>query len=323
LVFQQVTAMKMYEWTGRVFLKATLAASLAMLGAAALRSDQAPAERAAPSYPQVVMADKPVAYWRLGEKVGATVAKDEMGKHHGQYHGRPTFGERSPIKSDPATAVALDGKSYVEVPDSPDFSQPTTGSGKAGLTVEVWMRPDKLDFFGGQEEHEYTHWLGKGENRKDRPKHNEWALRFYPKPSTAGRPNRLSAYIFNPDGGKGAGAAFQPGGKNPPVKQGEWIHVVACYDLGDQNSPGMPGVSFFRNGDLAEGPKTHTGPRNTNGALYNGEYHITPKKGPSPLRLGTVDLQSFFVGGLCEVAIYPRVLSGEQIRHHYQAGIGK
>jgi hypothetical protein len=315
--------MKMRIWTGRVLLKAALAASLAMLGAAALRSNPAPAKRSAPSYRQVVLADKPVAYWRLGEKAGATVAKDETGKHPAQYHGQPTFGQPSPIQAKPATAVALDGKSYVEVPDSPDFSQPTTGSGKAGLTVEVWMRPDKLDFFGGQNGHEYTYWLGKGEDRQGHPKHNEWALRFYPKPSTDGRPNRISAYIFNPTGGEGAGAAFQPGGKNPPVKKGEWIHVVGCYDPGDQSSPGMPGVSFFRNGALIEGPKTHTGSRSTNGALYNGEFHITPKKGSSPLRLGTMDLQSFFVGGLCEVAIYPRVLSAEQIRYHYQVGVGK
>jgi hypothetical protein len=315
--------MKMQNWTGRVFSKTALAASLAMLGAVASQSEPAPAKNAAPSYPQVVLADKPVAYWRLGEKAGDTVAKDETGRHPGQYHGQPKFGQPSPIQARPATAVALDGKSYIEVADSPDFSQPTTGSGKAGLTVEVWMRPDKLNFFGDQNEHAYTYWLGKGDDRPGRPKHNEWAFRFYPKPSTDGRPNRISAYIFNPSGGEGAGAAFQPGGKNPPVKKGEWIHVVGCYDPGDQRSPGMPGVSFFRNGALIEGPKTHTGSRSTNGALYKGEFHITPKKGPSPLRLGTMDLQSFFVGGLCEVAIYPRVLSAEQIRRHYQVGMGK
>src|SRR5436190_1924896 len=86
----------------------------------------------------------------------------------------------------------------VGLADHAAFSQPTSG---AGLTVEVWVRPDALEFDGVSAD-PYVMWLGKGEKDKE-----EWALRFYSKKSK--RPNRISAYLFNPSGGLGAGAYFE------------------------------------------------------------------------------------------------------------------
>ena len=43
--------------------------------------------------------------------------------------------------------------------------------------------------------------------------------------------------------------------------------------------------------------------------------------GTAPLRLGTRDLASFLVGGLDEVAIYPRVLTAAEIMDNYQTAI--
>ena len=68
----------------------------------------------------------------------------------GTYYGNPSFGQPGAINNDPDTAVGFNGPGsgdYVEVPDpdSQSFSQPTSG---AGLTVEVWMRPDALVFPG-------------------------------------------------------------------------------------------------------------------------------------------------------------------------------
>ena len=42
------------------------------------------------------------------------------------------------------------------------------------------------------------------------------------------------AYLFNPQGGLGAGAYFQ----DTPTA-GEWMHVVACFDSGDATRPGQ------------------------------------------------------------------------------------
>jgi hypothetical protein len=46
-----------------------------------------------------------------------------------------------------------------------------------------------------------------------------------------------------------------------------------------------------------------------------------PAHGSAPVRFATRDGNSFFTGGLDEVAIYPRVLTGAEIMENYAAGI--
>ena len=72
------------------------------------------------------------------------------------------------------------------------------------------MRPDALRFAGENQDRKnpYIHWLGKGE-RGD----YEWGLRFY-SDLAQGR-NRISAYIWNPDGGEiGQGGGWSGGVPN-------------------------------------------------------------------------------------------------------------
>ncbi|HEY8188580.1 MAG TPA: LamG domain-containing protein [Pyrinomonadaceae bacterium] len=285
--------MKECQRTRREFLVATGAAALGILSLAS------PSGNALTSnYHRSVLAKHPIAYWRLGEIKGPTAFDAAENGHFGTFHGTPSYREAGAIKHDPDTAIKLDGRrSYIEVPDSKDFSHPTSGQ---GLTVEAWIRPDIL-VFDGETKDPHVHWLGKGDTGQF-----EWALRFYSKKST--RPNRISAYIWNPAGGLGAGAYFQD-----KLKPGEWIHVVACYDLGDETNP-KAGVSIYKNGVLRGGPATQPG------ALYR-EYNVIPVHGVAPLRLGTRDLKSFLVGALDEVAIYPRVLKSAEILENYRSGI--
>ena len=166
------------------------------------------------------------------------------------------------------------------------------------------LRPDVLDF-KGQTKDGYSHWLGKGQ-----PNQHEWTLRFYSR-KAKGRPNRISAYLFNPEGKLGAGAYFQD-----KLTAGEWIHVVACYEPGDAATKGRPGVHIYKNGEHRLGPPSP-------GTLYrNPKWRIKPKHGSAPLRLGTYDLSSFLTGGLDEVALYPRVLTAKEVLENYQAGKG-
>ena len=249
------------------------------------------------SYSQSILAKHPIAYWRLGEVKGPTAFDATANKHNGAFHGTPTYHETGGIKQDIDTAVKLDGRSsYIEIPNSKDFSQLSSGQ---GLTAEAWIRPDVL-VFAGETNDPHVHWLGKGDAGQ-----YEWAFRFYSKEST--RPNRISAYIWSPSGGLGAGAYFQD-----VLNPGEWIHVVACYDPGDETSP-TAGVSIYRNGVLRGGPSTQPG------ALYR-EYNVRPASGSAPLRLGTRDLKSFLIGALDEVAIYPRVLEPAEILENYRNG---
>src|SRR5205823_722422 len=140
-----------------------------------------------------------------------------------------------------------------------------------------------------------VHWMGKGEAGRF-----EWGFRFYPK-SSSDRPNRISAYCWNPDGKPGAGAYFQEA-----VTAGQWVHVVAVYQ-----PPGKgAGVQIYRNGVFKKGPPDKP-------TLYSS-YDVTPTPGTAPVRLGTRDLGSFLTGGLDEAAIYPRCLTGGEILANYR-----
>lgn len=252
-------------------------------------------------YERAVLASKPIAYWRLGEAKGTNVIDKANNGHDGTLYGTPSLQQPGAIMGDPDTAVMLDGQnSYIEIPSHQDFSQCTSGE---GLTIEVWLRPDLLEF-EGESDDPYIHWVAKG-----CPHQQEWALRFYSAKSMR-RPNRISAYIFNPAGGEGVGAYFQD-----KLIAGEWIHVVACFDPGNADTQGV-GVSIYKDGKRRLGP-----PRKS--TLYNNPpLRIIPVSGAAPLRLGSRDLKYFLVGALDEVAIYPRVLTAHEVWDHYQLGSG-
>jgi hypothetical protein len=165
------------------------------------------------------------------------------------------------------------------------------------------MRPDVLEF-NCIKNKEYIHWLGKGESGNF-----EWAFRFYRRKSD--RSNRLSAYHWNPSGGLGAGAYSQE-----ELAADDWLHLVACFPPGNA-SVNNAGVSLYKNGVLAEGPPAP-------GTLYShpdGRWRIFPTAGDSRLRLGTRDnKRRCLVGGLAEVAIYPRVLTEHEAQEHSRAG---
>jgi hypothetical protein len=201
----------------------------------------------------------------------------------------------SPPDQVPATAIYLsfsgDGE-YVEIPSAPDLS-----FGPAGLTVSAWLKPDALEF-NRTEGSGYVYSMGKGERN-----HEEWAVRMYgysnrEKPP---RPNRISFYLFNPDGGLGQGSFSQE-----PVRPGQWIHITATANKDE--------TSIFRNGkyvrcDEYDGPTGH-------GCQAHRE-RVLPAAGNAPLRLGTRDLKSFFQGGLSQVRIWNRALASDEIRKLY------
>jgi hypothetical protein len=285
-------------WSRREVLAFAGAATLSALPGFA----PARAERPAGSpYERAVLAGRPAGYWRLGELEGREAKDVSEHRRDGRYVGRPRLGEPGAIAGDPNRAVGLGGpqtRSYVDIPDSDAFSIASSGH---GLTVEVWMRPDLLDFRGERPdaEHAYVHWLGKG----DRGQY-EWGFRFYSRRSA--RPNRISAYVWNADGNLGAGAYVQE-----PLEPRRWLYLVATFD--DARVPSAR-VRLYKDGV----PSRHN---NSPGTLYSS-YDIRPRHGRAPVRLGTRDLNTFLTGGLDEVAIYPRVLSAEEILHHWRVARG-
>jgi hypothetical protein len=280
---------------------------LAYAGAALAGASRAfcapPTEEARRSpYERIVLAGSPCAFWRLGESRGPVARDSSVRGIDGRYEGAVEFGQIGAIASDADKSIGLRGprtKAYVEVPNQKGFSIATSGK---GLSVEVWLRPDVLEFAGedGHSSEKLIHWLGKGEKNE-----YEWGFRFYSRNSS--RPNRISAYAWNTDGKLGAGAYVEH-----RLEAGVWIYLVATFD--------DPGTAKARVRLYKDGvPSPHN---ESPGTLYKN-YDIKPRHGRAPLRLGTRDLHGFLTGGLDEIAIYPRALAAEEIASHWRIGRGQ
>ena len=86
------------------------------------------------SYTQVVLADHPLAYWRLGESSGTTLI-DQTGSHTGTYLGSPTLGTPGAIAGDSNTSVTFNGAANV-------YGQATgwTTVPAPPITLEAWVK---------------------------------------------------------------------------------------------------------------------------------------------------------------------------------------
>ena len=221
---------------------------------------------ASSKYRQKVLAKYPVGYWRLGERQGPT-AHDATGHGHvGTFHGTPTHHQAGVISGDPDTAIKLDGQySYIEIPDSKDFSQPTS---EHGLTVEVWMRPDILTFFSETDD-PYVHWLGKGV-----PRHHEWTFRFYSQISKD-RSNRISGLPLQSPRRTRRGCLFSG------HTHGWGMDACGSLLRLRRRDEARAGVHIYKNGVKQIGSPAP-------GTLYNNpKWQIKPVYGAAPLRLGT------------------------------------
>lgn len=184
---------------------------------------------------------------------------------------------------------------YIEVPSSRGFSV-----SRQGLTVSAWMRPDALRF-PKSEGSGYVNWMGKGTGSQQ-----EWTFRMYNRTNAENppRPNRISFYVFNPDGGLGVGSYFED-----RVTPGQWILVTGVAD-GQR-------TYIYKNGKYRRCDQYQGTPRD--GCQGHPET-IRPQPGDAPLRMGTRDLRSFFAGGLAEVRIWDRALDAAEIKLLYETG---
>ena len=112
--------------------------------------------------------------------------------------------------SNSSSLLHFDGiQTYIEVPDSPDFSLTTTGA----LTVSAWIRPSTLTFpktdgKGIDLTKAYVHWLGKGG-----AKQQEWVFRMYSLDNTVGsEPDQLLRVQSR---GRGGNRQSLPGPEQP------------------------------------------------------------------------------------------------------------
>ncbi|MGH9268173.1 MAG: LamG-like jellyroll fold domain-containing protein, partial [Acidimicrobiales bacterium] len=86
-------------------------------------------------YKETVLADGPVAYWRLGEASGTTAADSSGNGRTGSYLGGVTLSTPGAIATDAGTAATFNGTSgYVDVANNPALQ--LTGP----FTLEAWMK---------------------------------------------------------------------------------------------------------------------------------------------------------------------------------------
>ena len=198
-----------------------------------------PREPATSAYDRAIGADRPVLFLPLAEaERGAREADMAHPDRSGTYHNHVTA---TPLPNDDQAAVFDGLDSYLELPDAPDLSVPTTGI----LTIEAWLRPDVL-IFPKQQGSGYLHWLGKGElHSGTEPDQVEWAARIYgaDNTDTPSCENRISGYAFNLEGGRGIGSYFQD-----PLTPGTWIHYVLVINTTPQDPQDAGYTRIYRDG---------------------------------------------------------------------------
>jgi len=90
-------------------------------------------------YASQVLADAPIAYWRLGEASGTTANDISGNGNTGTYSGGVTLGQAGPLLGESATAAEFDGTSgAVGIPDSSALR--LNGS----FSIELWAEQDSF-----------------------------------------------------------------------------------------------------------------------------------------------------------------------------------
>ena len=204
--------------------------------------------------------------------------------------------------------LSFDGyDDFVEIPNQSVYSVSHTWE----LTVAAWLRADIDDFPNHESGGPYVHWLGKGEGNHVHGS-QEWVCRMYnlhtPELNRP-RPRRTSFYVFNPEGGLGVGSYVQT---DPPVNSGVWRLIVAMAD--------MSRTYLYCDGEYIH-CNTYRGMGSCGCPIMTdrtgAQVVINPSHGPAPLRIGTQDKKSFFLGGIAKVRIWNRLLSPVEIQSLY------
>lgn len=234
------------------------------------------------TYPGEVLADGPLAYWRLDDTSGTTAVDSSGNGNDGTYYGDFTLGQSGAIASDPSdTGVYLNesGGQTGWVGAGGSFAVTSEFTNQSPFTIEAWIKPAVIDAnYRGVMSNEAAVDAGKD-----------------------GYVIYLGGFTSN---GVGIGFDRWGGAVSTPVQDAgavsagsAWWYVVGTYD-GTNQTIYVNGVQVATATSAVELPSF--------GCTFAiGATHC-----------GTV---SFYQGVIDEVAVYGTALSQARIQAHYQA----
>jgi hypothetical protein len=235
------------------------------------------------AYAAAVLADSPIAYWRMGGGSGSTISNEVGGGNALTLMGQLTRGVSGAIAGDTDTAVELAGGYAVAVDARPfDFD------GRAPFTIELWARHNP-NVPGADFEHLISNWDS--------------------DPSSTTTPNGYAIYLYDSP----RRFAFEWDVSKPPQYSafaladagGGWAHYVAAFD-------GQT-ARLFVNGVLSNsGDSGAIGPgqlRARSSSFYLGSEPTLSKP-----YIGSIDEVAVYASalGADRIALHYRVGSGHQ-----------
>jgi len=246
-------------------------------------------------YPETVLSNNPVAYYRLEELPGATVSVDSSPNHFDGTYVLNSAGT-SPMLGDPGLAtncITVNGgtvldNGYVLIPYHPELNplMPDNLHG-APFSAEVWVRPAAIS----SDPNGYSIPLSMfgSYNDPNPPYNNANGWNFYQSPGPTAH------WIFNM---KTVGF-FSSGDSGVAVELLKWTHLAFTFD-------GATG-KFYVNGVAVSSAGGITG------------YYANPSHDG---QIGAGVNVGFlpFNGSIDEVAFYTNALSAADILNHYQVG---
>lgn len=246
-------------------------------------------------YAKVVMADHPVAYWRLDEAAGSTTAVDAAGSFDGSYNpgsGSFTFGSATGIPHETDTAVGLTGGATINIPYALELNP------WGPFTFEGWFQPASLAADGNDYRTPFSSMFNSGGVGP-----TGWLL--YQQGN--------NTWSWWPYAGNWASAQL-PGGPELIVPN-QWYYIALTYDgsifttyVNAQAKSSGAYPAFVQNGNVP--------------AVNPNSYHYT-YDGSGPTVLGWRSDAGFnpFLGAIDDVAVYNQALTPQQIQQHYSATV--
>lgn len=241
------------------------------------------------AYADIIIADTPYAYYRLGESSGTTADNAEgTSARDGTYVNTPTLAVTGALEGDADTAITLASASseYVDVPLT---ALDTAILAAGAITFECWLKTTQtgiVNLYGQRTGNPFI---------------------FFRINSNSGGGTTNGSVEFNIRGDNAGHIINGATSGSVGINDGAWHHVVIAVNL-----TSATGLIYV---DGVSRAVTH-GTQVTPAAMTitnNGDIGAVNSSGAH---------SAYFNGSLDEVAIYASVLTAAQVREHYAAGLG-